>query len=415
MADVLKNANCSDVSKGIMSAAEKSVLHTYNRFPVVIDRGDGVRVTDVDGKEYLDFMSGIGVFALGYHFPGYDEALIRQIGKTIHTSNLYYHRPLAEAAAALTGSLGMSAAFFTNSGAEAVEGAIKAARKYAFLKDDRTDHEIIAMNSSFHGRTAGALAVTGNEAYQAPFRPLMGGIRFADFNDIESVMEQVNDRTSAVILETLQGEGGIFPADESFIEGLAKLQKERDILIIADEIQCGMGRTGKMWAFENYDIKPDIVTCAKALGCGIPVGAFVLNEKVASSSLVPGDHGTTYGGNPLAAAAVAEVFRIFDKYDIAKRASDAGAYLAGKLDELMAGRPYIKAHRGMGLMRGLELDESVKASDVVRAALGKGLLIITAGHNVIRFLPPLIMRSKDIDEGIEKLAEAMDEAASSGA
>ena len=267
----------------IIRQTEENVLHTYNRFPIAIDRGEGVRVWDADGKEYLDFMAGIAVFALGYHFPGYDEALIAQIRKTLHTSNLYYHEPLAEASKKLVRSSGLSRAFFTNSGAEAIEGAVKAAKKYAWLKDGRGDHEIIAMNSSFHGRTVGALSVTGNAHYQEPFLPLMAGVKFAEFNDFDSVLSCVSERTCAVILETVQGEGGIYPAEAEFLKKVRALCDEKDLVLILDEIQCGMGRTGKMWAYEHYGIVPDILTCAKALGCGVPVGAFLLGEKAAAA------------------------------------------------------------------------------------------------------------------------------------
>ena len=395
-------------TKQIISETEDYVLHTYNRFPLAIDRGEGVFVYDTEGRKYLDFMAGIAVFALGYHYPGYDEALISQVKKTIHTSNLYYHEPLARAAKALCTSTGMSKAFFTNSGAEAIEGALKAARKYAFLKGAR-DGEIIAMHASFHGRTAGALSVTGNDHYQEAFRPLMGGIRFARFNDYESVAEQVTDKTCAIIMETVQGEGGIYPADPEFMQKIAALARDRDILLILDEIQCGMGRTGSMWAYEQYGIKPDILTCAKALGCGVPVGAFVLNEKTACASLVPGDHGTTYGGNPLAAAAAACVLDIFEKDHIAERAAEAGAYLEKRLDDLCAEYEFITAHRGLGLIRGLEFDPSVSAGAAAAKALEKGLLIITAGSNVLRFVPPLIISHENIDEAAQILREVFKE------
>lgn len=389
--------------KEIMDKAEQYVLHTYNRFPLAIDHGEGVRIWDADGKEYLDFMAGIAVYALGYHYPGYDEALEAQVKKVLHTSNLYYHEPLALAAEKLVLSSGLSKAFFTNSGAEAIEGAIKAARKYAWLKDQSNDHEIIAMKSSFHGRSVGALSVTGNTHYQDPFKPLMGGVVFAQYNDLASVEELVNEKTCAILLETVQGEGGIYPADPAFLTGIRKICDEHDILLILDEIQCGMGRTGSMWAYEEYGIKPDILTCAKALGCGVPVGAFVLNEKTAAASLVPGDHGTTYGGNPFALAAVSEAFDLFEKDQIPARVRSMTPYLAEKLDWLKEKHPSVKAHRGAGFMRGLEFDETVKARAVASEALQEGLLIITAGANVLRFVPPLIVTEKDIDEAVSIL------------
>ena len=386
-----------DQSK-IMEMTEQYVQHTYNRFPISIDRGDGIRVWDSEGKEYLDFMAGIAVYALGYHFPGYDEALKAQIDKVLHTSNLYYHEPLALAARDVVTSTGLSKVFFTNSGAEAIEGAIKSARKYAWLKDGKNDHEIIAMQGSFHGRSVGALSVTGNAHYQDPFKPLMGGVVFAEYNDLESVMALVNDRTCAIIMETIQGEGGIYPADPEFIRGIRKICDEKDILLILDEIQCGMGRSGRMWAYEEYGIKPDIVTCAKALGCGVPVGAFVLNEKTAQNSMVPGDHGTTYGGNPFVCAAVHEVFELFNKHEIVKHVETVAPYLTEKLDALRAAHPdKIRERRGRGLIQGLELAPEVPVGDVTKKALAKGLLIISASGNVLRFVPPLIVTEEDID------------------
>ena len=387
----------------IKQVTEENVLHTYNRFPVVLEKGEGVHLTDTDGKEYLDFAAGIAVFGLGYHYPGYDEALKAQIDKLIHTSNLFYNVPLAEAAERLIKATGMARAFFTNSGAEAIEGAVKAARKYAFNRDGAADHEIIAMNHSFHGRTVGALSVTGNAHYQEPFKPLMGGVRFADFNDLDSVRAAVTDKTCAIILETVQGEGGIYPADPAFLKSVRALCDEKDILLILDEIQCGMGRTGEMWAFEHYGVRPDIMTAAKALGGGVPVGAFLLNEKTAASSLAPGDHGTTYGGNPLAVAAVAEVLKIFAEDDIVGHVREVAPYLEAALDDLAGRHGCIKAHRGLGLMRGLELNESVKVGDVVNAARDKGLIVISAGSNVLRLVPPLVISKEDVDACIEVL------------
>ena len=296
--------------------AESVLLHTYNRYQIVLEKGEGVYLYDLEGKKYLDFCSGIGVFALGYKNEEYNEALKEQIDRVIHTSNYYYNVPAIEAARALKKASGMDRVFFTNSGAEAVEGAIKTARKYAFLKDNRTDHEIIAMEHSFHGRTMGALSITGNAKYREAFQPMIGNIRFAKMNDFGSVMEQVNDRTCAIILETVQGEGGIYPASQEFLRQIKELCEARDILLILDEIQCGMGRTGAMFAWQHYGIRPDIMTTAKALGCGVPVGAFLLTERVAAASLTAGDHGTTYGGNPLAGAAIKKVLDLFEKNHI---------------------------------------------------------------------------------------------------
>ncbi len=389
----------------IIKRAEEAVLHTYNRYPLVLEKGEGVYLCDTEGKKYLDFAAGIAVQALGYHYPGYDEALKRQIDKLCHTSNLFYNIPAMEAAEKLVKASGMSRVFFTNSGTEAIEGALKTARKYAWLKDKREDHEIIAMKHSFHGRSMGALSVTGNEAYQAPFRPLVGGIRFADYNDLDSVRAQLTDRTCAVILETVQGEGGIYPASEEFLRGVKALCEERDILLILDEIQCGMGRTGHMFAWQEYGVEPDVMTCAKALGCGVPVGAFVLNEKAAKASLAPGDHGTTYGGNPFACAAVSAVFDLFEENQIIDHVRRVSAYLEEKLDALAEAYDFIKERRGKGLIQGLEV-QGRPVGEIVVKSQEAGLLIITAGSNVLRLVPPLIIEKEHVDEMIEKLVSA---------
>jgi len=395
-------------SEAIMKKAEEHVLHTYNRFPVVIERGDGAYITDADGKRYLDFCAGIAVYALGYHYPGFDEALKAQIDKIGHVSNLFYSEPLADAAEAVTASLGMSKVFFTNSGAEAVEGALKAARKYALTKRKIAGGRVIAMKGSFHGRTVGALSVTGNDHYQEAFLPLMGGVDFAEFNDLESVKAAVRDDTCAVIMETVQGEGGIHPADPEFIKGVRELCDEKDILLILDEIQCGMGRTGKMWAFENYGVKPDIATCAKALGCGVPVGAFVLSEKAAGASLVPGDHGSTYGGNPFAMAAVKAVFSIFEKDGIVEKAAEAGERLGKLLDGLAEKYPEaIAGCRGLGLIRGIEFKENVKVGSVIAAGMERGLLTLSAEGNVLRLVPPLIVTKGEIEAAAGILEESI--------
>lgn len=389
----------------IMKRAEEAVLHTYNRYPLVLEKGEGVYLYDTEGKQYLDFAAGIAVQGLGYHYPGYDEALKAQIDKLMHTSNLFYNIPAMEAAEKLTKASGMSKVFFTNSGTEAIEGALKAARKYAWLKDKREDHEIIAMRHSFHGRSMGALSVTGNEAYQAPFRPLIGGIRFADYNDLESVRAQITERTCGIILETIQGEGGIYPATEEFLKGVKALCEEHDILLILDEIQCGMGRTGHMFAWQEYGVKPNVMTCAKALGCGVPVGAFVLDEKAANGSLAPGDHGTTYGGNPFACAAVSTVLDLFERDGIVEHVREAGAYLTERLDELAERYDFIEERRGKGLIQGLAI-QGRPVSEIVVKSQEMGLLVITAGNNVLRLVPPLIIEKQHVDEMIEKLIRA---------
>lgn len=389
----------------IIEMAEGNVLHTYNRYSLVLDRGEGVYLYDTEGKKYLDFAAGIAVQALGYHYPGCDEAMKAQIDKLLHTSNLYYNEPAAEAAEKLVRFSGMSRAFFTNSGTEAIEGALKAARKYAYGKGNKEKYEIVAMKHSFHGRSMGALSVTGNAHYQEPFLPLVGGIRFADYNDLESVREQFNEHTCAVILETVQGEGGIYPASEEFLKGVKALCEEHDALLILDEIQCGMGRTGYPFAWQKYDVKPNIMTCAKALGNGVPVGAFVLDEKTAAASLAPGDHGTTYGGNPFVCAAVSKVLDIFVQDGITEHVKEVGAYLEQKLDELVRKYDFIAERRGRGLMQGLEI-QGRPVSDIVLKSLEEGLIVITAGTNVLRLVPPLIITQSHVDEMTYKLEKA---------
>lgn len=394
--------------KEYIDEAEKDLLHTYNRYQIVWDKGDGVHLYDLDGREYLDFVSGIAVFALGYNNKAYNDALKAQIDKVIHTSNYYYNVPAIEAARKIKKISGMDRVFFTNSGTEAIEGAIKAARKYAYLKDGTTDHEIIAMNHSFHGRTMGALSVTGNPHYREAFEPLIGNIKFAGLNDFDSVMAQVTDKTCAIIFETVQGEGGIYPATEEFMSKVKALCEEKDILLILDEIQCGMGRTGYMYAWQRYGIKPDIMTSAKALGCGVPVGAFMMTEKVAQNSLTSGDHGSTYGGNPLACAAVSKVIDLFEEENILDNVKEVGEYLAGKLDELVLKYDFVKEHRGLGLLQGLECDKPV--AGIINKALDKGLLLINAGTHVIRFIPALTISKENVDEMITILDACLAEA-----
>lgn len=393
--------------KEYIDEAEKDLLHTYNRFQIVLDHGDGVHLYDMDGKEYLDFCAGIAVFALGYHNQKYNDALKAQIDKLIHTSNYYYNVPAIEAARKMKEVSGMDRVFFTNSGAESIEGAIKAARKYAYLKDGTTDHEIIAMEHSFHGRTMGALSVTGNPKYREAFEPMIGNIRFARMNDFESVLSQVTDKTCAILFETVQGEGGIYPAEEEFMKKIKALCEERDILLILDEIQCGMGRTGYMYAWQRYGVKPDIMTTAKALGCGVPVGAFLMTEKVAQHSLTSGDHGTTYGGNPLAAAAINVVLDLFKENHIIDNVQKTGAYLEEKLNELAAAYDVIETRRGIGMMQGLVFKMPV--GPVINKALEKGLILINAGANIIRFVPPLIITKEDVDQMADILKESIDE------
>lgn len=388
-----------------IDTAEQELLHTYNRFSLVLDHGEGVYLYDTDKKAYLDFAAGIAVCALGYSNEAYKNALKDQVDKLLHTSNLYYNVPTIEAAKKALKASGMDRIFFTNSGTEAIEGAIKAAKKYAYTRDGHAGHEIIAMKHSFHGRSIGALSVTGNAHYQEPFAPLMPGVKFAEYNNLESVKELVTDKTCAVIMETVQGEGGIYPANPAFIEGVRRLCDEKDILLIIDEIQCGMGRTGEMFAWQNYGVKPDIMTCAKALGCGVPVGAFFLTQRVADKSLAPGDHGTTYGGNPFVGAAVSAVFDQFKACDILGHVKEVAPYLEQKLDELVEKYDFLVTRRGKGLMQGVVC--KLPVGKVAAAALEQGLIVITAGADVLRFVPPLVIEKQHVDEMIEKLEKAL--------
>ena len=395
----------SEVMKNYIDEAESALLHTYNRYQIVLDKGDGVYLYDTDGKKYLDFMAGIAVFAFGYNNKAYNDALKEQIDKLVHTSNYFYNVPAIEAAKKLTKASGMDRVFFTNSGAEAVEGALKAAVKYAYLKDGAHDHEIIAMEHSFHGRTMGALSVTGNLKYREPFEPLAGIVKFAKFNDFASVEALVNEKTCAIIMETVQGEGGIYPADAEFLQKVRALCDEKDILLILDEIQSGMGRTGTMFAWQDYGVKPDIMTSAKGLTCGVPGGAFLMTEKVAQNSLCAGDHGTTYGGNPLAAVATSKVFDLYEELDILNNVKEVGPYLAEKLAELTAEFDCIETSRGKGLMQGLVFNKPV--GEIIARAMEKGLILINAGANIIRFVPALTITKQNVDEMISILRESI--------
>lgn len=383
---------------------EQQLFQLYNRFPLVLDHGEGVYLYDTDGKKYLDFAAGIAVMSLGYQNKELEESLTEQIKKLCHTSNLFYHENGGAAAEALNRVSSMDHVFFTNSGTEAIEGALKTARKYAALKGNGR-FEIIAMEDSFHGRSMGALSVTGTAAYREPFEPLIPGVRFARFNDLDSVKANITDKTCAILLEPLQGEGGIHPATQGFMEGIRALCDEQDILMICDEIQCGMGRTGNMFAWQEYGVRPDILTMAKAIGNGIPVGAFAVTEQVAAHSMKPGDHGTTYGGNPLACMAVKKVVEIFEKDKIVEHVREIAPYLTKRLDELVEETDCVTERRGKGLIQGIVVTKP--AGEVINRAIEEGLLIISAKGNVLRFVPPLIIEKEHIDEMIEKLKHAL--------
>lgn len=379
----------------LIDESEEYLLHSYNRYPIVLDHGEGVYLYDTEGKKYLDFGGGIAVCALGYGNEEFNQALKEQIEKGIHFSNYFYSEPLMRAARGLAKAAGMDKVFMANSGTEANEGALKLARKYAIMQGHENRHDIISMNKAFHGRSMGALSVTGTAKYREPFEPMLTGVTFADYNDLDSVKAAVTDRTYAIIVEAIQGEGGIYPADPAFLKGIRDICDEHDIMMICDEIQCGMGRSGKMFAYQQYGVQPDIVTMAKGIGNGIPVGAIATTEKIAQA-LVPGDHGTTFGGNPLACAAVAETLAIFDRESIPAHAEQMGQYLGECLEHLVQTKEVAIQSRGMGLMRGLELSEP--AGPYITKALEKGVIFMSAGTHVIRFIPPLVIEKKDIDE-----------------
>lgn len=387
-----------------MKMTEENLLHTYNRFPITLDRGDGVYLYDTDGKKYLDFMAGIAVSGLGYGNVELKNALKEQIDNLLHSSNLYYNTTCGKAAEALRRASGMDRIFFTNSGAEANEGALKAARKYAWQKKSGR-FEFIAMKDSFHGRTMGALSVTEHPAYREPFEPLIPGVSFAEFNNLESVKKLVNEKTCGIIVEPVQGEGGINTATKEFMTGIRKLCDEEGILMISDEIQCGMARTGEMFAWQLYGTKPDIMTMAKAIGSGVPVGAFAMTKAIAEASLKPGDHGTTYGGNPLACAAVAKTLEIYENQKLAAHVKEVGDYMEEQLKKLVEDYDCVVEQRGLGLIRGIKLSGPV--GEVVKKAMKEGLLIISARSDVIRLLPPLVIEKEHVDEMIEKLRKVL--------
>lgn len=388
-----------------INEAEHLLMHTYSRYKIILDKGDGVYLYDIEGKKYLDFGAGIAVFALGYGNSEYNAALKTQIDKLLHTSNYFYNVPSIKAASKLAAASGMDRVFFTNSGTEAIEGAIKLARKYYYKKHHTGDSQIIAMNKSFHGRSMGALSVTGQPSYRVAFEPLIGGVVFADFNSVEDIRARINEKTCAIILEPVQAEGGIYPADGEYLKEVRKICDEQDILLIFDEIQCGMGRTGSMFAWQEYGVKPDILTAAKALGCGVPVGAFAAVEKVCQA-FEPGDHGTTYGGNPFTAAAVNAVFDQYEKLNLIEHVKEVAAYLELSLEEFAKSRRGIKERRGKGLLQGLEFEYPVK--EIIQKAMDNNLILFSAGSNVLRFIPPLVITKEHVDEMLEILKKVIE-------
>lgn len=387
----------------LLQLDQKYIIPTYAGKTIAFSHGKGCKIWDIEGKEYLDFLSGIAVSGLGHSHPKLVEAIKEQAEKLIHTSNLYLIPNQIELASILVENSFPGKCFFCNSGAEATEAVIKFARKYGAGK-----YEIITMSGSFHGRTYGALTATGQDKFHKGFEPLLPGFKYAEFNNIESVKNLITDKTCAILIEPVQGESGINPAKKEFLEQVRLLCDENDILLILDEVQCGMGRTGKLFAYEYYGITPDMVTLAKSLGGGVPIGAVIANEKV-SSCIDPGDHAATFGGNPLATKAAVVTLKTMLGDNLIDNAGKMGDYFKDKLNSLKSKYPFIKEVRGKGLMLGMEIVPVANgAKGILLKCMQKGLLIGTAGENVLRFVPPLIVQEKEIDEGITILEEVLD-------
>lgn len=391
----------------IMEADARYVMNTYRRTPMAPVRGLGTTVWDAEGREYLDFLGGIAVNALGHCHPRVVEAICDQARKLIHCSNLYYIEPQVKLARLLAENSFGDKVFFCNSGAEAIEGAIKLARRCSSLVHGPGRYEVISARNSFHGRTLAALAATGQTRYHEGFEPLPAGFTHVPFNDLDALQEAVTARTCAVLLEPVQGEGGIHPADPAYLQGVARVCRHNGLLLIFDEIQCGLGRTGRMFAYQHYGVEPDIMVLAKALGGGMAIGAVVARREVAEA-FTPGTHASTFGGNPLACAAALAVMDVILSEDLPGRAAATGRYFAEKLASLRARFPGVVAVRGLGLMLGLEL--SRPGQEVVGECLRRGLLVNCTAERVIRFLPPLTVTAQEVDRAVGILAEALAEA-----
>jgi len=394
-------------SQELMNLESQVVMQTYKRFPIVLEKGEGPYVWDKDGKKYLDFLSGIAVNALGHSHPKLVAALTEQISKLMHISNLYYHEAGIILAQLLNRLAFPGKVFYCNSGAEANEAAIKLARKYGKTKLGEGKTEIITTLHSFHGRTLGALAATGQPKYQDAFQPLPGNFTYVPFNDLAAVEKAVNEKTCAVMVEPIQGESGVHPADLEYLQGLRKLCTEKGILLILDEVQTGIGRTGKFFAYQHYGIEPDVLTMAKGIAGGMPMGAILACQDFADI-LVAGDHGTTFGGSPLACTSALTTLNIIQEEQVVKNAEQMGIYFQEKLEELKKTTGEINLVRGKGLMLGMELSK-IKAKDLVDKALTKGLLLNAIGDHVVRFLPPLIIEKTDVDKCIEILTKIIEE------
>ncbi|MBK9944604.1 MAG: aspartate aminotransferase family protein [Kouleothrix sp.] len=390
-------------AQDMIAADQAYVLQTYPRPSFVVERGEGCYLYDTNGQRYLDFVAGIAVNALGYADPDVTQAIAAHAGDLIHTSNLYYTRPAIELAQRLAQRSFADRVFFSNSGAEAVEGAIKFARKYAREHHSEGKTTVVAFSGSFHGRSMGAVAVTHREKYRLPFMPVMPGVRFAPFNDLAAAEQAIGDDVCAVIVEPVQGEGGLSVATPAFLRGLRARCDAVGALLIADEIQCGMGRTGTLWAYEPYGVTPDIMTVAKPLGGGLPIGAILMTQAVADV-IHAGDHGTTFGGGPFVTTIARVVFdKIADERFLA-RVREVSDYLDEALHDFASSHPRVRELRGRGLMRGLQIDGS--AAQLRELAHGAGLLLATAGDDVVRLLPPLIIEHSHVDELVQRLDQA---------
>ena len=391
----------------VIRAEKKLLLPTYDRHKILFTRGRGVYLWDSEGKRYLDFLSGIGVNALGHAHPAIQKVLKQQAGKLIHTSNLFYHEFQAELAKRLTKISGLDRAFFCNSGTEAWEGALKLARAYA-REHNSNGHKakwrLLALENSFHGRTFGSLATTGQAKYRQPFAPLMPGVNFVAFNDVLDLKRQFDGSVCAICLETIQGEGGINPVSPEFLQLARELTEKSGALLLVDEIQSGLGRTGKYFAYQHYGIAPDIITVAKPLAAGLPLGALLTTNRVATG-MHPGMHGTTFGGGPLACAVAIEFLRQLD--GLLGHISKLGKYFLAQLQGLQSKYPAVKAVRGMGLMLAIDIDSGDTAKAIVGQLLKQGILINRTHDTVLRFLPPYIIEKKHVDEVVRALDRAL--------
>ena len=391
--------------KETMALANENIMNTYRRFPVVLVKGSGARVWDINGKEYLDFVAGIAVCALGHSHPQVIHAVKEQLDKLTHVSNLYYTEPQAQLAKQLVDHSFADKVFFCNSGAEANEAAIKLARKYAHENMGPDKFELITMKDSFHGRTMATITATGQEKFQFGFTPLLAGFQYVPFNDLKALGEAIGDQTCGVMLEPIQGEGGVNIPDDHYLASVREICDRHGILLIVDEVQTGMGRTGKLFAYEYSGIKPDIMTLAKALGNGLPVGAMLATDKIAKA-FVPGNHASTFGGNPLAMAAATAVMKTILSEDILAHCLKTGEYFLSALKKLQQKHKIISKVRGRGLMLAAELH--IEAADIIHECLKKGLLINSTGGKTIRFVPPLIITTQDVDQAMQILDEVME-------